>query len=138
MQRKKSSIDLLAQDFNARSFLMHLRRENERNCEISKYSTFNNSRGFVRLIEFQPLNSRVSSHMTSEQGIMITNELSQQLLDENLILVRYHWQRSKMAFAKKIEGIQSDLNLQTNTSFKRTVNGCHKLLFNWISKNRFR
>jgi hypothetical protein len=139
------SIDLLADDFNVRSFLMYLRRENERNREIytsrqhpSKYSAFDNSRGFARLIEFQSSNSSISSYMTSDKGMMITENLSQQLLDDNLILVRHHWQRSKMTLTKKIDAIQSEFNLQANTSLKRTINDCHKLFSNWISKNRLR
>ncbi len=146
MHRKNLSdelcIDILIQDFNSRSFLMYLRRENERNREIStyhqhpsKYSAFDSARGFARLIDFQ---SKISSHMTSDKGITITDNLSQQLLDENLTLVRRHWQRSKMTFSKKMQDIQSEFNLQTNTSLKRTINECHKTLSNWISKNRFR
>ena len=138
------SIDLLTNDFNSRSFLMFLRRQSERYREIStsqhdrqypsKYCEFDNSRGFARLIEFQPSNSKISSYMT----MLMTEELSQQLIDDNLKLVRYHWQQSKTTFTNKIEHIQSELNLQTNTSFKRTINDCHKLLSNWISKNRVR
>jgi hypothetical protein len=76
--------------------------------------------------------------MTSNKGMMITENLSQQLLDDNLILVRHHWQRSKMTLTKKIDAIQSEFNLQANTSLKRTINDCHKLFSNWISKNRLR
>src|SRR5690349_18464215 len=95
------SIDLLTNDFNSRSFLMFLRRQNERYREIctsqhdrqypSKYSAFDKSRGFSRMINIQSSNSTISSHMISEDGIIITDDLSKQLLDDNLSLVRRHW-----------------------------------------------
>jgi hypothetical protein len=142
------SVDLLTNDFNSRSFLMFLRRQNERYREIStsqhdrqypsKYCASNNSRGFARMIKFQSSNSTISSQMISEDGIKITDDLSKQLLNDNLSLVRRHWRRSKMTLSNKIEDIQSDLNLQTNISLKKATCECQKVLFSWISKNRLR
>jgi hypothetical protein len=127
---------------------MFLRRQNERHREVytsehdrqyrSKYCVFDHSRGFDRLINFQICNSEISSHMISNDGIIMTDNLSQQLLDANLSLVRRHWRRSKMTYANKMEDIQSNLNLRTNTSLKKAMNECQKVLFNWIPKNTLR
>jgi len=140
------SMNLITNDFNSRSFLMFLRRQNERYQEIStsqhdrqypsKYSAFDNSRGFARMIKFQSSKSAISSQMISKDGITITDHLSKQLLDENLSLVRRHWRRSKIKFSNKMERTQSDLNLQTNISLKKTMYECQKALFNWICKNK--
>jgi len=142
------SVDLLTNDFNSRSFLMFLRGQNERYREIStskhdrqypsKYCAFDHSRGFDRMIKFQSSNSRISSHMISKDVITITDDLSKQLLNDNLSLVRRHWRRSKMILSNKIEDIQSNLNLQTNKSLKKATCDCQKIMFSWISKNRLR
>jgi hypothetical protein len=140
------SIDLLTNDFNSRSFLMFLRRHNERYQDVStsqrnrqypsKYCTSNNSRGFTRMMKFQSSNSAISSHMISKDGITIMDDLSKQLLNDNLSLVHHHWRRSEMIFSNKIEDIQSNLNLQTNVSLKKAMFECQKTFFSWISKNR--
>lgn len=145
MNSDELSIDLLTNDFNSRSFLMFLRRENERYREIntsqhdrqypSRYCAFNNSRGFAR---FQSLNSTISTQMISKDGITITDDLSKQLLNDNLSLVRHHWRRSKLTLSNKMENIQSDFNLQTNVSLKKAMYECQKALFSWISKNKLR
>ena len=142
------SIDLLTEDFNSHSFFMYLRRQNERNREISisqhdhqyrrKYSTSDQSRGFARLHDFQSSNSGISSHMLSEDAINTTVDLSEQLLDDDLSLVRRHWRRSKLTFANRMEGIQSDFNSQTNISLKKAMSECQKRLAHWICKNRSR
>jgi hypothetical protein len=76
------SVDLLTNNFNSRLFLMFFRGQNERYREIStskhdrqypsKYCAFENSRGFESMIKFQSSNSRISSHMISEDGVTIT------------------------------------------------------------------
>ena len=142
------SIDLLRNNFNSRSFLMFLRHENERYREIStsqhnrqyptKYCTFDNSRGFDRIKRCQPINSVISSQMISKEGRTITDDISKQLLNDNLSIVRRHWRRSRMIFSNKINDTQLDLSLQTKISLKKTMSECQKSLFSWMSKNRLR
>ncbi|CAF1146269.1 unnamed protein product [Rotaria sordida] len=140
------SIDLLTHDFNSRSFLMSLRRQNEKHREIctmkddryhpSKYCSFDNPRGFIRINKHH--NSSIFSHIINENGIIIIDDLSKQLLDDNLSIVHHRWQKSKILFSNKIKHIQSDLSSQTNISLKKTMYECQGALFNWISKNRLR
>ncbi|CAF3410193.1 unnamed protein product [Rotaria socialis] len=140
---QSSNTDLTAQDFNSRSFLMSLRRENEKHREIfalernrqhpSKYSAFNNQRGFARMHNYH---SSISSHIISKNGIIITNDLSRQLLDDNLSIVHRRWQNSKILFSDKIKNVQSDLNSKTNVSLKKVMCECRGAVFNWISKKR--
>lgn len=137
------SPDLLTANFNARSFLLHHRRENERNREISsnktdhqhstKYSTYVNPRGFARLS-----NATIPSHMINDYGIRMIDELSEQLLDDYLSLFRNHWQRSNTTFAQRIEYIQSELQRRTTLSLKKTTCEYAKVLSHWISKNKLR
>jgi len=129
---------------------MFLRQQNERQREIytyererqypSKYSSFHNSRGFARMKEYHSSSphSSIPSHMISQDGIIITNNLSQQLLDDHLSIVRRHWQRSKMTFYNKIEHIQTDLSSHTNMSVKKAIPKCQAALFKWVSKHRVR
>ncbi|CAF1566243.1 unnamed protein product [Rotaria sp. Silwood1] len=144
------SIDVLTHDFNSRSFLLSLRRQNEKHREIctsehdrqhpSKYCSYDNSRGFTRLNKYHNsyVNSSISFHIISENGIIMTDDLSKQLLDDNLLIVRRHWQKSKILFSNKIKYIQSDLSSKTNISLKKAMYECQGALFNWISKNRLR
>ncbi|CAF3283649.1 unnamed protein product [Rotaria sp. Silwood2] len=144
------SIDLLTHDFNSRTFLMSLRRQNEKHREIcilehdrhypSKYSSFDNVRGFARINQYHNsyLNSSISSNIISKNGITIIDDLSKQLLDDNLSIVRRRWQKSKILFSNKIKHLQSDFNSQTNISLKKTMCECQGALFNWISKHRLR
>ncbi len=141
------SIDLVTHDLNSRSFLMFLRREDERYRELStsqnnrqypsKYSSFDNSRGLARINKYNYLSS-IPSYMISEDGVKITDDLSNQLLDDNLSIVRRHWKKSKMEFSNKIGDIQSDLNSHMNMSVKKGMCGCQAAIFNWISKNRLK
>jgi hypothetical protein len=126
------SIDLITHDLNSRSFLMSLRRQDQTHREM--YSS-NNSRGFTRLNKSY---SSIPSHMISQDGITITDDLSKELLDDNLCTVRRHWQKSQMTFSNKIKYIQTDLSSHTNISLKKAMCGCQVALFNWISKNRFK
>ena len=131
------SIDLITHDLNSRSFLMSLRRQDQKHREMysSKDYSLNNSRGFTRLNKSY---SSVPSHMISQDGIRITDDLSKELLDDNLCSARRHWQKSKMTFSNKIKYIQTDLSSHTNISLKKAMCGCQTALFNWISKNRFK
>ena len=143
-------IDLLTHDFNSRVFLMFLRRQDERHREIctserdgqlsSKYSSFNNSRGFARMKDYHDLSSRscLPSHMISQDGRTITDELSKQLLDDDLSIVRRHWQRSKMILSNKIEQLQTNLSFQADTSIKKVIPKCQAAVFKWTAKNRLR
>ena len=138
------SIHLLTHDFNSRSFLMFLRRQNETHREIctaqhdrqypSKYCSLNHSRGFARMNKCHC----VPACMISQDGVITTDDLSKQLLDANLCTVRRYWQNSKVTFSDKIKHIQSDLNSHTDVSLKKAMCGCQIALFNWISKNRLR
>lgn len=137
------SIDSLKCRFDSRSFFMSLRRQNETHREIYtlehdrhhplKYSAFDHRRGFTR---FDQSHSFMCDKIISNHGIMLTNTVSQQLLDDNLSIVRHRWQRSKILFSDKIQCVQSNLSTKTNLSLKRTVQECQEVLFNWISKNR--
>jgi hypothetical protein len=138
-------IDLLTHEFNSRVFLMFLRRQDERHREInistrdrqlpSKYCSFNNARGFTRMNDYL---SCIPSHIISEDGIRITNDLSKQLFDEDLSIVRRHWQRSKITLSNKIEQLQTDLSSHANISLKKAMPKCQAALFKWIAKNRLR
>jgi len=131
------SIDLVTHDLNSRSFLMFLRREDERYRELSTYCSFDNSRGLARMNKYNYLSS-IPSYMISEDGVKITDDLSNQLLDDNLSIVRRHWKRSKMKFSNKIGDIQSDLSSHMTMSVKKGMCGCQAAIFNWISKNRLK
>ena len=141
------SLDLLTHDFNSRSFLMFLRRQNETYREIctsqhdrqypSKYCSLNHSRGFARMNKCHYLSS-IPSCMISQDGVTITDNLSKQLLDANLCTVRRHWRKSKVTFSDKIKHIQADLNSHADISLKKAMCGCQITLFNWISKNRLK
>ncbi|CAF4311502.1 unnamed protein product, partial [Rotaria sordida] len=102
----------------------------------SKYCSFDNPRGFIRINKHY--NSSIFSHIINENGITIIDDLSKQLLDDNLSIVHHRWQKSKILFSNKIKYIQSDLSSQTNISLKKTMYECQGALFNWISKNRLR
>ncbi|CAF1183409.1 unnamed protein product [Adineta steineri] len=128
------SIDLLTHDLDSRSFLMFLRRENERYREIStsehdrqyslNYTSFDHARGFSRMNKYVNLssNSLIPSHILSENGRIITNDISKQLLDDNLSIVRRQWKKSKKNLSNQIEHIQSDLNSHTNMSSSLYLN----------------
>lgn len=126
---------LLTADFNARSFLMYHRRENERIREMSfheidhhyhsrKYSTHIHPRGFARL---------ANSPMIT---VGMIDELSEELLDDYFSLFRNHWQRSKMNFTRRIDKIQSELNRQTSLALKKATCEYAKVLSQWISKKK--
>jgi hypothetical protein len=122
---------------------MFVRREDERYREQStsennrQYCSLDNSRGLARMNKYNYLSS-IPSYMISKDGVKITDDLSNQLLDDNLSIVRRHWKRSKMKFSNKIEDIQSDLSSHTNMLVKKGMCGCQGAIFNWISKNRLK
>ena len=138
------SSHLLTANFNVRSFLMSHRRENERHREISnnntirehsnKYSTLVHPRGFARLKN----NSTTVSHLIDEGGGDIFDDFTRQLLDEYLTLLRRHWQRSNMTFAKRIGYIQSEFHRQIKICLKKSLGDYDRVLSHWIYKNRSR
>ena len=126
-------MDLLIHDLDSRSFLMYLRRENERYREIHTFQqSSGNSHDFARINQNGNLftNSLILSHMISTDGITITDDLSRQLLDDQLSIVDRHWKQSKKKFSTKIEHIQASLNSQTNLSMKKSMHHCQEVLFN--------
>ena len=143
-------IDLLTHNFNSRSFLMFLRRQNEKHKELSrsehdryhpiKYCSLDNSRGFARINkhDYSSLNLFVQSNSSSCNVIINTDDLSKKLLKENLSIVHRRWQKSKLSFSSKIKSIQSDLNSQANISLKKATYECQEALFRWLSKNRLK
>ncbi|CAF0834322.1 unnamed protein product [Adineta steineri] len=91
------SIDLLTHDLDSRSFLMFVRRENERYREIStsehnrqyslNYTSFDHARGFTRMNKYVNLSSNflIPYHMLSENGRIITHD--------NLSVDRRQWKK---------------------------------------------
>lgn len=138
--------NLLRTDFDSRSFLLSLRRENERIRELStiefnrqcqsNYSSIDHRRGFARLMMIESQKKEFSSYLISNDGQILIDELSKQLLNDDLSLVHQHWQRSKRTLTKQIVTLQSDFDLRTNTSVRKTMNECRKVVFHWISKYR--
>lgn len=144
MQFNEVPMNLLVNDFDSRSFLLSLRREDERIRELStiefnrqnrsNYSSIEHRRGFARLINVRK--NSVSSHLMNDDGQILTDELSKQLLNDDLSLVHQHWQRSRQTLAKQILTLQSDFDRRTSTSLRKTMSECQKVIFHWISKYR--
>lgn len=142
--------DLLAHNFDSRSFLMLLRQRNEKHRAFAileheryhplKYCSRDNLRGFSRInkYDYSSANSCIVSHMISPNGVTIIDDLSQQLLNENLLIVRRRLQKSKTSFSSKIKSMQSDLDSQINISLKKATCQCQQALCNWISKSRWK
>ncbi|UJR15062.1 hypothetical protein I4U23_002033 [Adineta vaga] len=134
-------IDLLTHDLDSRSFLMFLRRENERNREICTFQQSSpNARGFARMDRNENSSTKtvIPSYMLSVDGITITDDISRQLLDDQLSIVDRQWKQSKKKFSTKIQHIQSNLNAQANFSMTKTMRNCQVVLFNWIAKSRLK
>ena len=138
-----SSVRCLTRDLNCQTFFSGLRRQEQRHRETStgkydhqhpsKYSSFNQSRGFTRLLA-----SPFRSAMIDENGRLLINALSRQLQDDYLSVVRRQWEKSRMTFDNKIQTIQAELHSQTDMSLKRTRCHCQTALVKWTLKNRFR
>ena len=135
--------NLIINDLNSRLFLQSLRRENERVRELStiefnrqyqsNYSSIDHRRGFSRLINTQ---TDISLHLISHHGQILVDDLSEQMLNDDLSLVRQHWQRSRRTLEKQILELQSEFDLRTNTSVKKAMDQCRKVVSHWISKRR--
>ena len=117
---------LLVQDFNSRVFLTSLRRHNERQRDIERHP----SSGLQRLADMRCVSS-VPSRLLTDDGMTIMNELSEQLLDESLGIVRARWQRSQAALHERIEQTQADLSGRANLSLKRSLLKCQTSLAQW-------
>jgi hypothetical protein len=117
---------LLVQDLNSRVFLTSLRRHNERQRESDRHP----SAGFGRLADMRCVSS-VPSRLVTDGGMTIMNELSQQLLDESLSIVRGRWHRSQAALHQRIEQMQEDLSGRANLSLKRSLLKCQASLAQW-------
>ena len=122
-------------DFNSQLFLTELRRYNQTIGQLnahqsspSKYSSYHPCRGFHRL-------SKVHFHSSIIPNEMI-DDLSLNLLDDHLALVRHHWWIYQMRLTKKIGSLQNDLQRHLDVSLKKKQCQCQSRLFQWLTKHR--
>ncbi|CAF0952362.1 unnamed protein product [Didymodactylos carnosus] len=159
---KDLPVSLLINNFDSKVLLLNLRHQDERTLEWKtmekerqSMAYHTSSRGFQHIEWLKQSKSSVHSstvsnsssitrmhtikptltYLSSKDSFKLTADLTVELLADDIVLYRKHWQKSKCNINDKIIQNHDDLILKLNISMKKTAPKYELSLLKWFTTN---